>query len=56
MKKILFTFAAIMLYINLNAQDFKHYTLDEVNGDTIQYLQKNFIDQEAYFVGKPKLD
>ena len=53
MKKILFTLAAIMLSINLNAQGFKHYSLDDVNGDTVLYLQKNFIDQKAYFVGKP---
>ncbi|MBP3219689.1 MAG: hypothetical protein J6M37_04395 [Prevotella sp.] len=53
MKKILFTLAAILLTISINAQDFKHYSLDEVNGDTVQYLQKNFIDQKAYFIGKP---
>lgn len=53
MKKILFTLAAILLSISINAQSFKHYRLDEVNGDTVQYLQKNFIDQKAYFIGKP---
>lgn len=49
MKKILFTLAAILMTISINAQDFKHYSLDEVNGDTVLYLQKNFIDQKAYF-------
>ncbi len=53
MKKILFTLAAILLTISINAQCFKHYKLDEVNGDTVLYLQKNFIDQKAYFIGKP---
>ena len=52
MKKILFTLAAILLTISINAQSFKHYTLAEVNGDTVLYLQKNFIDQKEYFIRK----
>ena len=53
MKKIILAFAAIMLTISINAQSFRHYSLNEVNGDTIEYLQKNFIDQKTYFIGKP---
>ena len=53
MKKRLFTLAAIMLTISINAQSFRRYSLNEVNGDTIEYLQKNFIDQKTYFIGKP---
>ena len=52
MKKILLTLATVVLSISINAQGFKHYSLNEVNGDTIQYLQKNFIYQKAYFIGK----
>ena len=53
MKKILLTLAAVVLSFDINAQDVKHYSLNEVNGDTVLYLQKNFIDQKAYFIGKP---
>ena len=37
----------------MNAQAFKHYTLIDADNDTIAYLQKNFIDQKTYFIGKP---
>lgn len=53
MKKFIVSVVAIVLSISISAQDFKYHSLEEVNGDTILYLQKNFIDQKAYFIGKP---